>query len=105
MEFKEMAREMSDHDVKRCMSILVEGSTVLEIKRDLIGNGIDIQFRIRGDSTQQIYEIGINPSGIEEISEGVHLRINAEYYLTQFFVARGFSEFWENNIFLEEENI
>lgn len=34
MKFKEMAREMSDAEVERCMSILIEDSVVLGINRD-----------------------------------------------------------------------
>lgn len=102
MEFREMSKEMSDHEVKICMSILIEGSIVLDIKRDIIGNGIDIKFRVIGDPTQGVYEIGLNPSGVEDIPKGVSLRVDAEYFLKQFLVAKGYSEYWMSNVFVDK---
>jgi len=102
MEFREMSKEMSDHEVKICMSILIDGSVVLDIKRDIVGNGIDIKFRVIGDPTQRVYEMGLNPKGFEDIPEGVSLRIDAEYYLVQFLVAKGYSEYWMSNFFVDE---
>lgn len=102
MVFREMSKEMSDHEVKKCMSILIEGSVVLDIKRDIARNGIDITFRVIGDTAQKDYQIGVNPSGVEDIPKGVSLRIDAEYYLKQFLVAKGYSEYWMSNFFVDE---
>lgn len=33
--FKEMAEAMTDDEVRRCMAILIEGSIVLPINRDV----------------------------------------------------------------------
>ena len=46
MKFKEMAREMSDAEVERCMSILIEDSVVLEINRDIKGNTIEVIIKL-----------------------------------------------------------
>ena len=53
--FKEMAAVMTDKEVERCMSILVEGSIILNIKRDIIQNAIDVTFRVIGDVCQKEY--------------------------------------------------
>ena len=55
MKFKEMAREMSDAEVERCMSILIEDSVVLEINRDIKGNTIEVIYRVIGDDRKERY--------------------------------------------------
>lgn len=100
--FKEMAKEMRDGEVKRCMTILVEGSVVLSIKRDVIQNAIDVTFRVIGDINQKEYSLSLLPISAEEISEGVDLRMDGQYLYTQFLVAKGYSQYWNGNMFAEE---
>lgn len=45
---KEMAKTMTDDEVKRCMAILVEDSIVLSISRDIDHNSINVKFRVAG---------------------------------------------------------
>ena len=57
MKFKEMAREMSDAEVERCMSILIEDSVVLGINRDIKGNTIKVIYRVIGDNCKEQYTL------------------------------------------------
>lgn len=38
MEYKEMAKVMTDEEVKTCMAILIEDSVILDIERNTIQN-------------------------------------------------------------------
>lgn len=100
--FKEMAAVMPDKEVERCMAILVEGSVVLDIKRDIIQNAIDVTFRVIGDAFQREYSLALLPDSVQEISEGVELRIDGEYLYMQYMVAKGYSEYWKSNMFVDE---
>ena len=97
-----MAAVMTDKEVERCMSILVEGSIILNIKRDIIQNAIDVTFRVIGDVCQKEYSLSLLPDSVQEISKGVELRTDGEYLYIQYLIAKGYSEYWKSNIFLEE---
>ena len=102
MIFRVMAKEMSDTEVKRCLAILVEEGVLLDIKRDFIQNAIDITFRILGDNQQKEYSMSLLPNSVEEVSEGVSLRMNGEYIYMQYLVAKGYSQYWQGNMFVDE---
>lgn len=102
MIFREMAKEMSDTEVKRCLAILVEEGVLLDIKRDFIQNAIDITFRILGNNQQKEYSMSLLPNSVEEVSEGVSLRMNGEYIYMQYLVAKGYSQYWQGNMFVDE---
>lgn len=102
MEFREMAKEMTEKEIIKSMSILFDGIAIVEIKRDLIGNGIDVTFKVRGDETQKNYHIGLNASGVEDVPNGTPLRIDGPFMFEQFLVAKGYSWYWENNMFVED---
>lgn len=40
MEYKEMAKVMTDEEVKTCMAILIEDSVILDMERNTIQNYI-----------------------------------------------------------------
>ena len=54
MEFKEMASVMTDAEVKRCMTILIENSVVLDIHRNATSNEISVDYRVIGRKTYSI---------------------------------------------------
>ena len=74
MKFKEMAREMSDAEVERCMSILIEERYTLTLMSD----------------------------EVQDMENIDNLRPNGEYFYRQYLVAKGYSEFWKGNMFVEE---
>lgn len=98
--FFEMAKEMSDKEIERCMSILIEGSVVLSITRDTIQNAIDVTFRVVGDSSQKEYKLSLLPDSVEEISDGVDLRPDGVHLYMQYMVAKGYSTLWLSNMFV-----
>lgn len=100
--FREMAAVMNDREVEKCMSILIEGSVILDIKRDIIQNAIDVTFRVIGDATAKKYYISLLPDCIQELSDGVKLRIDGEYLYNQYLVAKGYSEYWKGNMFVDD---
>ena len=51
MEYKEMAKVMTDEEVKTCMAILIEDSVILDIERNTIQNYIRVKYRLIGDHT------------------------------------------------------
>lgn len=101
--FKEMAAVMSDSEVQRCMDILIEGSVIIEINRDYIQNAIDVTFRIIGDVTQQPYSMSLLSDSVQDIPKGIPLRIDGEYLYIQYLVAKGYSEYWKGNMFVNED--
>lgn len=98
--FKEMAKFMPDEEVKRCMAILVEDSMIQNIERDQIQNTIKVTFQIVGDARQLEYSLTLLPDSIQDISEGVSLRIDGEYLYIQYLIAKGYSEYWKGNMFI-----
>lgn len=48
MEYKEMAKVMTDEEVKTCMAILIEDSVILDIERNTIQNYIRVKYRLIG---------------------------------------------------------
>lgn len=101
MQFKEMAREMSDDEVKRCMSILIEDSIVLDIRRDELQNFIEVEYRVIGDNRKESFVLSLLPDSIEDIEYRDQLRVDAEFLYQQYLVAKGYSIYWKGNMFAE----
>lgn len=99
--YREMSIEMTDKEVKKCMAMLVEDSIILKIKRDTVQNAIDIKFKVRGDCSKKKYRISLLPDAVEELSEGIKLKTNGEYLYQQFMIAKGYSDYWKDNIFID----
>lgn len=99
--YREMSIEMTDKEVQKCMAMLVEDSIVLKIKRDTVQNAIDIKFKVRGECRKKKYRISLLPDTIEDLSEGIKLKTNGEYLYQQFMIAKGYSDYWKDNIFID----
>ena len=67
MKFKEMAREMSDAEVERWMSILIEDSVVLGINRDIKGNTIEVIYRVIGDNRKEQYTLTLMSDEVQDM--------------------------------------
>ena len=98
--FKEMAKEMTDEEIVRCMAILIEDSRILTIERDIIQNVIEVQFEMMGDSKQKTYTLSLLSDSVQDISDGVSFRVDGEYLYIQYLVAKGYSEYWKGNMFI-----
>lgn len=101
MKFKEMAREMSDAEVERWMSILIEDSVVLGINRDIKGNTIEVIYRVIGDNRKEQYTLTLMSDEVQDMGNIDNLRPDGEYFYRQYLVAKGYSEFWKGNMFVE----
>lgn len=101
MEFKEMASVMTDAEVKRCMTILIENSVVLDIHRNATSNEISVDYRVIGDD-RKTYSIILLPDGVQDIESPAQLRTDGEYLYEQYLVAKGYSIYWKGNMFVEE---
>ena len=101
MEYKEMAKEMPDEEVKRCMSIIIEDSVVLDIKREPIQNYIRVKYRMIGDQEQKTYWISLLSNSFEDVEAEDHLRQDARYLYMQYIIAKGYSDYWKGNMFIE----
>lgn len=80
--------------------ILVENSIVLNIERDIIQNEIEVSFRMVGDTKQEKYALTLLPDSVEDVSNGVDLRVDGEYLYQQYLIAKGYSEYWKGNMFI-----
>lgn len=100
--FKEMVEAMSDEEVKRCMTILVDGSIVLGITRNMQQNSISVTFRIIGYDPARTFSVELLPDEAHGLDDDVLLRPDGEYLYEQYMVAKGYSELWKGNMFLQE---
>ena len=98
--FKEMVEAMSDEEVKRCMAILVDGSIVLCINRNMQQNSIFATFRIVGYDPARIFSVELLPDEVHGLDGDVLLRPDGEYLYEQYMIAKGNSEYWKGNMFV-----
>lgn len=98
--FKRMAKEMTDKEVRICMSLLFDGSIIKKIERYERQNAIAVEFEMMNYENQTTYSVNLLPDCVEQLSEGVNLKPEGEYMYRQFTIARGYSEYWKDNIFL-----
>lgn len=101
--FKEMGKEMTDEEIEKCMAILLEGSIITEIRRDTIQNAIDITFELMGDSKKGIYHVSLLPDSIDDLTVELQYRLRPSglYLYEQFMIAKGYSEYLKDNVFME----
>lgn len=100
--YREMAVEMTEREIRTCMSILFEGSVILEIRRNTIQNFIDITFKLMGDTKEETYRVSLLSDSIDGLSDGVRLRGDGLYIYEQFMIAKGYSDYWKDNIFISQ---
>lgn len=100
MEFKQMAQEMTDQEIRLCMSLLFDGSMIDTIERRSIENFIRVIFSFMNDVKRGKYNISLLPDEINDLTENVRLKPDGEYMYRQFMIAKGYSEYWKDNIFV-----
>ena len=99
MKFRKM-EEMSDAEVQLCMSIIIEDSIILEIRRISESNYIEVDYEVIGDNRRDIYTIALLGDSIEDVEYLDQLRPDAEYLYRQYLVAHGDSDLWKGNMFV-----
>lgn len=98
--FKLMATEMTDKEVRICMSLLFDGAEIKSITRERQGNSINVEFVFMNDVECKMHSVDLLPDSIDELSSGVDIKPGGEYFYKQFMVAKGYSEYWKDNIFI-----
>lgn len=98
--FKLMATEMSDKEVRICMSLLFDGVEIQSITRERQSNSINVEFDFMNDVECKMYSVYLLPDSIDELSLGIDIKPGGEYFYKQFMVAKGYSEYWKDNIFI-----
>lgn len=99
--FKVMTAEMTDKDVRVCMSLLFDGSIIVDIKRNIRENSLTVEFQLMNYEENRIYRVSLLPEGIEQLSDGVRIKQDGLYQYQQFMIAKGYSEYWKDNIFAQ----
>ena len=102
MMFREMGREITEEEIRLCMSMLFDGAVILGFKREKLQNAIQVTFKIMADREQKINFVSLLPDSIEELSEGVRLKPDGLYMYQQFMIAKGYSEYWKDNLFVDD---
>lgn len=95
-----LMNQMTDKEVRTCMSLLFDGSIIETIKREIKGNAIFVRFTLMNDYKDTLYDVSLLPDGIEQLSDGVRVKQNGLYLYKQFMIAKGYSEYWKDNIFV-----
>ena len=95
-----LMHEMSDKEVRICMSLLFFFFVIETIKRETRGNSIFVRFTLMNDCKDALYEVSLLPDCIEQLSDGVRVKQDGLYLYKQFMIAKGYSEFWKDNIFV-----
>ena len=99
--FRLMAEEMTEKEIRICMSVLFDGTIVQRVERDKAENFIRVIFSQMGDLEGREYVVDLLPDVIENLSEGIQQKQDGLYTYQQFMVAKGYSEYWKDNIFVE----
>lgn len=102
MMFREMGREIAEEEIRLCMSMLFDGAVILGFKREKLQNAIQVIFKIMADREQKINFVSLLPDSIEELSEGVRLKPEGMFMYQQFMIAKGYSEYWKDNLFVND---
>lgn len=102
MMFREMGREIAEEEIRLCMSMLFDGAVILGFKREKLQNAIQVTFKIMADREQKINFVSLLPDSIEELSEGVRLKPEGLFMYQQFMIAKGYSEYWKDNLFVDD---
>lgn len=100
MKFRKM-EEMTDKEVQRCMSIVVEDSIVLRIRRITEQNYIEVDYEVIGDKRKDKFSMTLLADSIADIEYPDQLRTDAEFIYRQYLVAHGYSDLWKENMFVE----
>ena len=100
--FKQLAEVMKDTEIKRCMSILVEASCITATVRNVEENSIEVEFVVMGDREKKVHKIVLLSDSVVELTDGIPFRHEGKYLYKQYLIAKGYSEYWKGNFFVDE---
>lgn len=98
--FRVMAIEMTEVEIQICMSLLFDGSVIEDIKKNTRENSIAIKFKLMNCEENKVYDVNLLPDCIEQLSDGVRIKQDGLYHYQQFMIAKRYSEYWKDNIFV-----
>ncbi len=107
MEFKAMAEAMSDKEVALILRLVEPFSRVEKIIRNYESNSLNVHYSLLHDKHEKVHQINFLPDDVylipddasldeERMEEGEVL-----YKYRQFMIAKGYSEMWLNNPYVE----
>ena len=91
---------LTDAEIKVCMSLLFDGSIIEKIKRNIRENSITVEFMLMNCEEKRMYDVSLLPDCIEQLSDGVRVKQDGLYHYQQFTIAKGYSKYWKDNIFV-----
>ena len=107
MEFKAMSEAMCDKEVTLVLHLIYPFGRVEKIICDYNSNSIDVLYSLLEEEKRIIHPINFLPDDIYLLTDSVPQReVRMEessklYQYHQFMVAKGYSEIWLNNPYVE----
>lgn len=107
MEFKAMADIMSDKEVALILRLVEPFSRVEKIIRNYESNSINVHYSILREQNKMQHQINFLPDDIylvpdDDLSEEIRMEEGEVLYkYRQFMIAKGYSETWLNNPYVE----
>lgn len=107
MEFKRLSEDMTENEIKIVLEMVFSSSArLVRYERQTGHNYIEVFFRLPSDGV--IHRMDLLPDNLYDMDDGEgydkELRdgnVNWEYM--KFTVARGYSELWVNNQYIENQ--
>ncbi len=107
MEFRAMASAMSDKEVAVILHLVYPFSRVEKIIRNYDSNSINVQYSLLKEEYKSLHEISFLPDDIYLLADDGSLdetrmeESSTLYQYHQFMIAKGYSEMWLNNPYVE----
>lgn len=107
MHFRVMAKEMSDAEVILVLKIIHPYVTVKEILRNKKSNSIEVHYSFPDEPDHIVRRIDFLPDDIyflsnDSIPKEIYIgEGNKLYQYRQFMIAKGYSEFWLDNPYVD----
>ncbi len=107
MEFRAMAADMSDKEVVVILHLVYPFSRVEKIIRNYDSNSINVKYSLLKEEYKVMHQINFLPDDIylftddDPPDETRMEESDALYQYHQFMIAKGYSEMWLNNPYVE----
>lgn len=107
MEFRAMAEAMSDKEVTLILRLVEPFGNVEKVIRNYDSNSLNVHYSLLREKHKKIHQLNFLPDDIYLISDNDssdETRMEegeALYKYRQFMIAKGYSEMWLNNPYIE----
>ena len=112
MEFKNMAKEMTEVDILTLLRIIFPYATLKGYKRHIEHNFITVYYVLPNDTGSQIHVADFLPDDVytlgeteDEALDGVLKSGESLYRYEQYMIASGYSEYWLSNPYVTSRDI